>query len=56
MRSVPEPDHSEWVTRMRERARLDADEIVPRPAFRVFGLAAPQLRPVALAEAGRVNG
>jgi len=56
MRSVPEPDRSEWVARMRERARLDADELVPRPPFRVFGLAAPQLQPVALVEAGRVNG
>jgi len=55
MRHVPEPDRSEWIARMRERARLDADELVPRPRFDVFGLAEPQLRPAALAEAGRVN-
>ncbi len=29
---------------------------MPRPPFRVFGLAAPQLQPIALAEAGRVDG
>jgi hypothetical protein len=41
---------------MRERARLDAEELLPRPPFGVFGLAAPQLRPTALAEAGQVDG
>jgi hypothetical protein len=56
MRHVPEPDHSEWVARMRERARLDAEELLPRPPFVVFGLTEPQLRPAALAAAGRVNG
>lgn len=43
----------EWVARMRELARQDADELVPRPAFEVFGLAQPELRPAALAEAMR---
>jgi hypothetical protein len=56
MRHVPEPDRSEWVARMRERARLDAEELLPRPPFVVFGLAEPRLRPAALAEAGRVDG
>src|SRR5712692_5768603 len=56
MRHVPEPDRNEWVARMRERARLDAEELLPRPPFGVFGLAAPPLRPGALAEAGRVDG
>lgn len=56
MRHVPEPGHGEWVARMRERARLDAEELLPRPPFTVFGLAAPPLRPAALAEAGQVNG
>jgi hypothetical protein len=56
MRQVPEPERSEWVARMRERARLDAEELLPRPLFSVFGLAAPLLRPIALAEAGRVDG
>jgi hypothetical protein len=52
----PEPEHSEWVRRMRERARQDAEELVPRPAFAVLGLSAPALRPAALAESQQVNG
>lgn len=56
MRHVPEPDRTEWVARMRERARLDAEELLPRPPFVVFGLAEPRLRPGSLAEAGQVNG
>ena len=56
MRQAPGPGHGEWVARLRERARLDAEELLPRPPFGVFGLAAPQLRPIALAEAERVDG
>jgi hypothetical protein len=56
MRHVPEPDRDEWVARMRERARLDAEELLPRPPFVVFGLAAPRLPQAYLAEAGQVNG
>jgi len=56
MRHVPEPDRSEWIARMRERARLDAEELVPRPPFAVFGLAVPPLGPGALAEHEQVNG
>ena len=56
MRHVPEPDRSEWVTRMRERARLDAEELLPRPPFTAFGLAEPRLGPGILADAGQVNG
>ena len=56
MRQVPEPDGGEWVARMRERARLDAEHLRPHPPFVVFGLAVPLLRPMALAEAGRVDG
>lgn len=55
MRQVPEPDR-EWVAGLRERARLDAEELLPRPPFGVFGLAAPLPRPIALAEAGQVDG
>jgi hypothetical protein len=55
MRQVPEPEHSEWVRRMRELARQDAEELVPRPPFAVLGLSAPVLRPAALAESQRVN-
>jgi hypothetical protein len=56
MRQVPEPDRDEWVRRLRERARLDAEELVPRPSFPVFGLTAPELRPAVLAETQRTNG
>jgi len=56
MREVPEPDREEWVRRLRERARLDAEELLPRPAFGVLGLAAPRLLPGVLAGAGRVDG
>ena len=56
MRQVPEPDRSEWVRRLRERSRLDAEELLPRPPFSVLGVAAPRLRPAVLAEAGRVDG
>jgi hypothetical protein len=41
---------------MRERARLDAEELVPRPDFQVLGVAVPRLRPAALAEFQQVNG
>jgi hypothetical protein len=40
---------------MRELARQDAEELVPRPGFGVLGLAAPVLRPAALAAAGQTN-
>lgn len=55
MRQVPEPEHSEWVRRLRERARLDAEQLVPRPRFAVLGLSAPALRPAVLASFGQVN-
>lgn len=56
MRKIPEPEHGEWVRRMRERARLDAEELVPRPDFQVLAVAVPRLRPAALAESLQVNG
>jgi hypothetical protein len=56
MREIPEPEREEWIARLRERARLDAAELVPRPPFRVYGLLAPDLGPGALAEAGQVDG
>ncbi len=55
MQQVPDPEHEEWLARMRERARLDAEELVPRPLFDVYELAAPSLRPVALIEAAKLN-
>ena len=56
MRQVPEPEHSKWVRRMRELARQDAEELVPRPPFAVLGLSAPDLSPAALASSQQVNG
>jgi hypothetical protein len=56
MREIPEPDREEWIARLRERARQDADELVPRPGFSVYGLLAPDLGPGALMEAAQVNG
>jgi hypothetical protein len=56
MREVPGAEHDEWVRRMRALARQDAEEMVPRPGFPVFGLAAPEPRPAALASFGQENG
>jgi hypothetical protein len=56
MREVPGAGHDEWVRRMRALARQDAEEMVPRPDFPVFGVAAPELRPAALASFGQENG
>lgn len=52
---MPDEAREEWVARLRELARRDADELVPRPAFEVSGLAEPDLRPALLAEAVRQN-
>lgn len=56
MTTESEPEHGEWVRRIREIARQDASELVPRPQFAVLGLSEPVLRPAALLEAGQVNG
>ena len=56
MREVPGADDAEWVTRMRALARQDAEEMVPRPDFRVFGISSPRLEPAALAAYEQVNG
>jgi hypothetical protein len=42
---VTEPDR-EWLARMRELARSDADELTARPEFAVYGLAEPEVRPI----------
>jgi hypothetical protein len=55
MRESSEPEREEWVARLRAQARLDAEELVPRPGFAVYGLLSPDLGAGALAEAGRVN-
>ena len=56
MANAPEPSREEWIRRLREIARQDAEELVPRPDFGVLGLAAPVLRPAALAATGQLNG
>jgi hypothetical protein len=56
MANAPEPSREEWIRRLREIARQDAEELVPRPGFGVLGLAAPVLRPAALAATGQTNG
>ena len=51
MRSVPpNPDRDAWLARMRELARQQRDELLAVPQFPVYGLAAPTLRPYALAD------
>jgi hypothetical protein len=54
--SESDPAREQWLARMRELSRRDADELVPRPEFAVSGLAAPPLRPAVLTEAGQVKG
>jgi hypothetical protein len=56
MREVPGADDAEWVMRMRALARQDAEEMVPRPDFSVFGVSSPRLEPAALAAYEQVNG
>jgi len=56
MANAPEPSREEWIRRLREIARQDAEELVPRPGFGVLGLVAPVLRPAALAATGQTNG
>lgn len=56
MREVPGADDAGWVMRMRALARQDAEDMVPRPDFPVFGVSAPRLEPAALAAYEQVNG
>jgi hypothetical protein len=50
-----DPSDSEWIRRMREIARQDAEAMVPRPDFGVLGLAAPVLRPATLTASSQMN-
>jgi hypothetical protein len=56
MRVVPEDEYPEFIRRLREQARRDAEELVPRPGYPVYGLAEPSLTPVLVAETMRSNG
>src|SRR5581483_5027598 len=56
MRAVPDDEYPEFIRRLREQARRDAEELVPRPGFPVFGLAAPSLTPACVSDTTKVNG
>jgi hypothetical protein len=56
MREVPEEERGEWLRRLREQARRDAEALVPRPGFPIYGVAAPTLMPATVTETSRVNG
>jgi hypothetical protein len=53
---VPDDEYPEFIRRLRELARRDADELVPRPGFPVFALAAPALTPALVSETMKTNG
>lgn len=55
MRGVPDDEYPEFIRRLREQARRDAEELVPRPGFPVFGLAAPSLTPAFVSESMKTN-
>jgi hypothetical protein len=56
MRVVRDDEYPEFIRRLREQARRDADELVPRPGFPVYGLAAPSLTPAVVSQTTRTNG
>jgi hypothetical protein len=56
MRVVHDDEYPEFIRRLREQARRDADELVPRPGCPVYGLAAPSLTPAVVAQTERTNG
>jgi hypothetical protein len=41
-------EHRAWVQRLRDQSRRDAESLVPRPDYPVYGLAAPALTPAVL--------
>ena len=41
-------EYREWVRRLRDQSRRDAESLVPRPDYPVYGLAAPPLTPAVL--------
>lgn len=56
MREVSDDDHEAWLRAMREVARRDVEALVPHPRHLVWGLAAPDLTPAAVAGQTLVNG
>jgi hypothetical protein len=55
MRVVSDDEYPEFIRRLREQASRDAEELVPRPGYPVYGLAEPALTPVLVAETMRSN-
>jgi hypothetical protein len=48
MSQSSDDEYREWVRRLRDQSRRDAESLVPRPDYPVFGLAAPTLTPAVL--------
>ena len=48
MSQSSDDEYREWVRRLRDQSRRDAESIVPRPNYPVYGLAAPTLAPAVL--------
>ena len=48
MSQSPDDEYREWVRRRRDQSRRDAESLVPRPDYPVYGLAAPTLTPAVL--------
>jgi hypothetical protein len=44
----PDDEYRAWVQRLRDQSRRDAESLVPRPDYPVYGLAAPTLTPAVL--------
>jgi hypothetical protein len=48
MSQSSDDEYREWVRRLRDQSRRDAESLVPRPDYPVYGLAAPILTPAVL--------
>jgi len=48
MSESPDDEYRAWVRRLRDQSRRDAESLVPRPDYPVYGLAAPALTPAVL--------
>jgi len=56
MRVVHDDEYPEFIRRLREQARGDASELVPRPGVPVYGLAAPSLTPAVVSQTAWTSG
>jgi hypothetical protein len=48
MSQSSDDEYREWVRRLRDQSRRDAESLLPRPDYPIFGLAAPTLTPAVL--------